>query len=140
MKNYKVTAQCVVHIPMNTSSGATLGTLYKGATFNGDETTEKIKFLLEAEMIVELDKQGQPVQPGKDSEEDETPAESPKAPAGGSSGGSSVEQPAKLNARTSKGDLVTYAVANSELTQEQAEAMTLRELQARFVNQQPPAE
>lgn len=61
MKNYQVTAQCVVHIPMSTSTGAILGTLYRGATFNGDPDTDKIKHLLDSGMIVELGKDGQPL-------------------------------------------------------------------------------
>jgi hypothetical protein len=65
MKNYKVTAECVVHIPTSTSGVPTLGTLYRGATFLGDPDSEKVKFLLACDppMIVELGDNGQPAKP-----------------------------------------------------------------------------
>jgi hypothetical protein len=90
MKNYKVTAECVVHVPTSTTEGATLGTLYRNSTFLGDPDSVKIKHLLDSGMIVELGSGGQPIkaEPAADEVKD-----------------------AKLSIRSSKDELTAAAVA-----------------------------
>lgn len=103
-KKYKVTAPCVVHIPVSTSDGPMLATFYKDALLPEGVPADKLKHLLGSNLIAEI------------AEVDESPAEP------------------KLNARTSKGDLVAHAVAQGDMTQEEAEALSLKDLQARYVN------
>lgn len=161
MKRFQVTAPCVVHIPSRTVSGPSLGTYFRDAILPDGVPEDRLKHLLDSNMIVEVDEEGRPVQ-RKKAEEGKAAAGAAKTPAG-PAGGSPVEpvkanvagaaqgpagpgstvEPVKPNARTSKGDLVAYAVANSDLSREDAEAMTVKDLQARFVKapeQQPPAE
>lgn len=104
-KKYRVTAPCVVHIPVSTSEGPMLGTFYKDALLPEGVPAEKLKHLLDSNLIAEVD---------------EPPAEP------------------KLNARTSKGDLVDHAVAQGDMTKEEAEALSLKDLQARYVNKPDP--
>ena len=120
MKDYKVLAQCVVHIPMNTSAGSTLGTLYKGATFSGDEASDKIKFLVEAEMIVEIGKDGQPVKAKDDKTADNDSADE-----------------ATVNARSSRAELLAYATKNGGMTDDEANKLSNKQLIDRFVKATP---
>jgi hypothetical protein len=124
MKDYKVLAQCVVHIPMNTSAGSTLGTLYKGATFSGDEASEKIKFLVEAEMIGEIGKDGQPVK-AKDDKANDKPADA-----------EGDDEP-KVNARSSRAELLAYATKHGGMTDDDANKLSNKQLIDRFVKAAP---
>lgn len=53
-KQYKVTAPCVVHVPVSTSDGPMLGTFYKDAILPSDVPEEKVKHLLDSNLIEEV--------------------------------------------------------------------------------------
>jgi hypothetical protein len=119
IKTYQVLAPCVVHIPVSSDRGPSLATFYQHATFRGEEDTVKIRHLVESDMIVELDKNGQPVNAETAPAEDDQPA-----------------APKTVNARSTKGELVAYAVSQGMAADEAAQ-LTAKELQARYVNTDP---
>lgn len=119
IKTYKVLAPCVVHIPVSTDRGQALATFYQDTTFRGDDETVKIRHLVESGMVVELDKDGQPVNAETAPADDDQPA-----------------APKTVNARSSKGELVAYAVSQG-MPADEAAQLTAKDLQARYVN---PAE
>lgn len=127
MKNYQVTAACVVHIPMATATGITLGTLYRGAVFAGDPDSDKIKHLLDSGMIEEVGKAPTGGGSGQD-------AEPPQTPAAAGTGSPTV------NARSTKAELVEYGIAQAPEAERnrvraELENQTVKELQARFLQQ-----
>jgi hypothetical protein len=111
-KQYKVTAPCVVHVPVSTSDGPMLGTFYKDAILPGDVPAEKLKHLLDSGLIEEVG--------GSDRATEEEQDD----------GGSGDPKP--LNGRSSKADLVAHAVANG-MNREDAEAMSRDDLLDMYV-------
>lgn len=126
MKRYKVTAPCVVHIPTVNASGPSLGTFYQHAILPDGVPADKLKHLLDSSMIVEIGEDGAPVE------------QAAEKPAGDGDPGGGKAEAGKITARSSKGDLVAYAVTQG-LAKEEAEALTVKDLVARFVKtEQPP--
>lgn len=54
-KRYQVTGACITHVPVTTSQGTTLITLYKDAMLPADVPADRIKHLLESNLIAEVD-------------------------------------------------------------------------------------
>jgi hypothetical protein len=71
-KQYKVTAPCVVHIPVSTSDGPMLSTFYKDASLPAGVPEEKLKHLLDGNLIEEVGGAAK-AEPEEDAEEPETP-------------------------------------------------------------------
>jgi hypothetical protein len=117
-KNYVVTGACVTHIPVAGSEGTMLVTLYQGAPLPEGVPDDRVKHLLDSNLIAKVG--------------DEPAAE----PAGGQDGGEQ-EAPKPLDGRSSKADLVAHAVANG-MNQEDAEKLKRDELLDMYVRQ--PAE
>ncbi|HVE26571.1 MAG TPA: hypothetical protein VNC22_14260 [Sporichthya sp.] len=116
-KQYKVTAPCVVHIPVSTSDGPMLSTFYTDAVLPAGVPEEKLKHLLDSNLIEEVGGKTK-AEPKKESDEE-------------------PETPKPLDVRSSKADLVAHAVANG-MNQEDAEKLKRDELLDMYVR--PPAE
>jgi hypothetical protein len=106
-KRYEVTGACVTHIPVSTSQGVMLTTLYRGAMLPADVPADRVKHLLDSNLV-------KPV--GGDEPE---PAEGKTA----------------VNSRSSKADLVAYGVAHGD-DRAELEALTREELLDLYVRQQ----
>lgn len=115
-KQYVVTGACVTHIPVAGPNGPMLVTLYQGASMPEGVPDDRIKHLLDSNLIEEVG--------GKAKAE---PKQEDKDPDG----------PKPLDGRSSKADLVAHAVANG-MNQEDAEKLKRDELLDMYVR--PPAE
>ncbi|MUN41411.1 hypothetical protein [Actinomadura litoris] len=116
MRRYKVLAPCVVHIPMNTDRGVQLGTLYQNTVFVGDPASDKMKFLVDAEMIEPLDDGDSPA---KDSGEEQASLQA-------ESGGPSM--PPENGPGSGKDAWVEYAVGSGRMERPDAEGLSKTEL------------
>lgn len=115
-KNYVVTGACVTHIPVAGPDGKMLVTLYQGAPMPEGVPDDRLKHLLDSNLIEEVG--------GKAKAEPEGEAKEPDAPK-------------PLDGRSSKADLVAHAVTNG-MNQEDAEKLKRDELLEMYVR--PPAE
>jgi hypothetical protein len=102
-----------------------LGTFYKDAFLPDDVPPEKLDHLLEAKMIVEVEE-------GGDNEPSSQTPEDVKE-----RGESQQAQPATVNARSSKADLVAYGVARGA-SQAELEEMTREQLLDRYIRGKQP--
>lgn len=118
-KQYKVTAPCVVHIPVSSSDGPMLSTFYKDALLPEGVPDDRIKHLLDSNLIEEVG--------GKAKAE---PKKQAKEPDGD-------DKPKPLDGRSSKPDLVAHAVTQG-MTPEDADGMTRDQLLDMYVRK--PAE
>jgi hypothetical protein len=116
MRNYRVTAACVVHVPIATQAGHALGTLYRDAVFTGDPDSEKVRHLLASDMIEEIGGDGQPVV----TEPDDPAADSGSQP------------PQVVTSRSNKADLVAYGVAQGD-DRAELEALNREQLLDKYV-------
>jgi hypothetical protein len=116
-KQYVVTGACVTHIPVAGPDGQMLVTLYQGAPMPEGVPDDRIKHLLDSNLIEEV---GGKVKAEPKEEGDEEP-----------------ETPKPLDGRSSKADLVAHAVANG-MNQEDAEKLTRDQLLDMYVRK--PAE
>lgn len=111
-KRYEVTGACITHIPVSTSQGPMLVTLYRGAALPADVPEDRIRHLLDSKLIAEVgDAPAEPVEE--------------QVPEGGQAGA--------VNSRSSKADLVAYGVAQGDGTQEELDALTRDQLLDRYV-------
>lgn len=102
VKKYEVTGACVTHIPTVTTDGVeTRITAYQGAILPDTVPAERIKHLLDVNLIKEVGGQDQATEP-------------------------------QVNARSSKADLIEYAVQQGA-ARDEAEAMTRDQLLDRYV-------
>lgn len=125
MANYEVVGACVTDIPVSTQQGPMRTTVYKGAVLTDDVVpAERIRHLLDVKLIKKI---------GGDEPKAKAPvpAKQPETSEGGAP---------KFNARTPKGDLVEHAVAKGDMTREDAEKLTLKDLQDLYVRKTEPAE
>ncbi|MCK2219701.1 hypothetical protein MF672_038785 [Actinomadura sp. ATCC 31491] len=113
MKRYIVTGACITHVPVSTAQGRMLVTLYRDAMLPADVPEDRIQHLLDSNLIEEV-KGG------------DAPAEEPKKLETVSGA------PASVNARSSKGDLVEYGVAQGD-DRGELDAMTRDQLLDRYV-------
>ncbi|MEU9888007.1 hypothetical protein [Sphaerisporangium sp. NPDC051011] len=111
-KTYRVTGACVTHIP----AGQQLITLYSGNLLPPGVPQDRIDHLLSVRMIEEVESA-----PAETASPD-TAAQEPKAP----------EPAAKVNARSSKPDLVDYGVARGD-DRAELEALTREQLLGKYV-------
>ncbi|MFC9973550.1 hypothetical protein ACFVH6_21915 [Spirillospora sp. NPDC127200] len=123
MTTYKVTAPYIVHVPVTGHEGAMLQNFHQGARLPESVPESRIRELLDGGMIAEVDGGDSPA--GNDEDDDgfaqSTPAQqSPVQPAG------------RVNARSSKAELVDYAVAQG-MARDEADAMSRDALLARYV-------
>ncbi|WP_188188048.1 hypothetical protein [Nonomuraea sp. SYSU D8015] len=125
MAKYQVTAPCVVHIPINTVAGPALGTFYKDAFLPDDVPQEKIDHLLANKMIVEVEEGGDN-EPSSQTPEDVEQASTVQ-----------MAEPAAVNSRSSKSDLVAYGVSRGA-SQAELDDMTREQLLDRYVRGQQP--
>ncbi|MET8866530.1 hypothetical protein ABZW11_26630 [Nonomuraea sp. NPDC004580] len=107
-KRYEVTGACITHIPVSTSQGPMLVTLYRGAALPADVPEDRIRHLLDSNLI-------EPIEDGSEPE----PVEEESGPAG-------------VNSRSSKGELVEYGVAQGG-DRAELDAMTRDQLLDRYV-------
>lgn len=114
-KQYTVTGACVTHIPVAGPDGKMLVTLYQGAPMPEGVPDDRIKHLLDSNLIEEVGGEG-----GVESKEVKE-----------------SDTPKPLNGRASKDDLVAHAVANG-MNQDDAEAMSRDQLLDMYVRK--PAE
>ena len=115
-KQYEVKVPCLVHVPVHTAQGPQLGTLYAGNVVPAGVPDKKIKAWLDAGLIREVGAAEQePAEQKQDPEGDD-----PKA------------APEKVTARSPRAELLAYAVAHGDMTQEQAEELTNKQLIAKF--------
>ncbi|NUW45548.1 hypothetical protein [Nonomuraea rhodomycinica] len=125
MTQYQVVAPCVTHIPVASASGQMLATFYEGAILPAGVPADRVKHLLDSKLIKALDEPKAAVPaPVKTSSSETEPA-----PAEGG------EHLAKVNSRSSKGDLVEYGVAQGG-DRAELDALTRDELLDRYVRQQ----
>jgi hypothetical protein len=124
-KRYRVTAACVVHIPIATQAGPTLGTLYRHSVFTAAPDSTKIQHLLDSGMIEEIGDDGQPVA-------SDPASGTPASAAASTEPGSQAPQ---VTARSTKAELVEYAVAQG-MGRGEADKLTVKELVERYVRQQ----
>lgn len=126
-KKYQVVGACATDIPVATAEGSIRVTLYRGNVLPEGVPEARLEHLLSVGLIEELDKGEDPVPPE---------AQAGTAPSGEQGG------EAKLNSRSSKGDLANHAVLKGDMTRDEADAMTRDQLLARYVTKQPetPAE
>lgn len=117
MTKYVVTGACVTHVPAAGPDGPLLVTLYQGAPLPEGVPADRVKHLLDSNLIAKADSA------------DEVMAEQQKN-AGQGDGGS--EDPKPLNGRSSKADLVAHAVANG-MSEEDANAMSRDDLLNMYV-------
>jgi len=115
-KQYQVVGACVTGIPTGGPMGPTRITLYQDAILPSDVPAERIAHLLSVKLIKEIGGSGKAA---------EQPA--PQAPTGEQSG-----ETKSVNARSSKAELVDYGVAQGG-NRDELEALTLKDLQARYV-------
>jgi hypothetical protein len=135
VKTYRVTAPCVVHVPVAAPTGTTFDTLYQDAVFTGDPDSEKIRHLLDSDMIVPVG--------GDAATADTTDTAATADPAAGGTAGTDTRrrqeltepQVAPVTARSSKSELVDYAVSQG-MDRTEAEKLTVKELQERYVPKQ----
>jgi hypothetical protein len=130
VKRYRVTAACVVHVPVVTQAGPALGTLYRDAVFTADPDSEKVAHLLGSGMVEEIGDDGQLVASGPPA-----PAKASAAKAETGQGAGSGSQAPQVTARSTKAELVDHAVAQG-VDRGEAEKLTVKELQERYVRQQ----
>jgi hypothetical protein len=107
-KQYKVTAPCVVNVPVSSERGAQLTTFYRGALLPAGVPAGRVKHLLDSNLVEQV--QGA------------TPVE---------------EQPATVNSRSSKAELVEYGVAQGD-DRAALDAMTVKELKELYVKGDEP--
>ncbi|MFI7449545.1 hypothetical protein ACIBQX_18760 [Nonomuraea sp. NPDC049714] len=107
-KQYKVTAPCVVNVPVSSEQGAQLTTFYRGALLPEGVPAARVKHLLDSNLIEQV----------KD-------------------GDAPVEQPLTVNSRSSKEQLVAYGVAQGD-DRAALEAMTVKELKELYVKDAEP--
>jgi hypothetical protein len=119
-KRYKVTAPCVVNVPVSSEQGAQLTTFYRDALLPAGVPADRVKHLLDSNLIEQVkgDTSVEEEQQDKVPEQEETP-----------------EVPA-VNSRSSKQDLVAYGVAKGDGTPEALDALTRDQLLDRYVR--PP--
>jgi hypothetical protein len=113
-KQYKVTAPCVVNVPVSSEQGAQLSTFYRDALLPEGVPADRVKHLLDSNLIAPVDDDG----------------EVEEEPGGG-------EQPATVNSRSSKAELVEYGVAQGD-DRAALEAMTVKELKELYVKGDEP--
>ncbi|WP_101791025.1 hypothetical protein [Nonomuraea indica] len=105
-KQYKVTAPCVVNVPVSSADGAQLNTFYRDAVLPEGVPADRIKHLLDSNLI---------------------------APVDGRVEAESVDQEQlSVNSRSSKAELVEYGVAQGG-NRAELEAATRDELLDRYV-------
>lgn len=119
VKRYEVTGACITHIPVSTSQGPMLVTLYKGAALPADVPEDRVKHLLDSNLIAEV-KGAEPAAA--------EPAESDAEEGAGAS--------PSVNSRSSKAELVEYGVAHDG-DRAVLDAMTRDQLLDKYVRQQP---
>jgi hypothetical protein len=111
-KRYKVTAPCVVNVPVSSEQGAQLTTFYRDALLPEGVPAARVKHLLDSNLI-------QPVDAGGKVEEER--------------GGG--EQQLTVNSRSSKAELVEYGVAQGD-DRAELDALTRDQLLDRYVRTQ----
>lgn len=107
-KQFKVTAPCVVNVPVSSEKGAQLTTFYRGALLPEGVPADRVKHLLDSNLIAQV--------------KDDAPAEE-------ESGGG---QPLTVTSRSSKAELVEYGVAQGD-DRAALKGMTVKELQELYV-------
>jgi hypothetical protein len=135
VKRYRVTAACVVHVPVVTQAGPALGTLYRDAVFTADPDSEKVAHLLGSGMVEEIGDDGQLVASGPPAPAKASAAKASAAKAETGQGAGSGSQAPQVTARSTKAELVDHAVAQG-VDRGEAEKLTVKELQERYVRQQ----
>lgn len=112
MTQYKVTAPCLVHVPVMTATGPALGTVYAGDVLPQNVPEEKVRFWLDGGMIASVG---------------EAPIPEPeKAPEPGS--GTAPKMPPENGPGSGKEAWAAYAVASGTLSREDAEGMSKTDL------------
>lgn len=110
MVQYQVVGACVANVPVDTPQGSQLAMFHQHALLPPGVPADRIAHLLSVGLIKEVGGSG-------------TPEPKPAAP----------EQPSgSVNARSSKGDLVEYGVANGG-DRAELDAMTREQLLDRYV-------
>lgn len=117
MTKYVVTGACITHVPAAGPDGPLLVTLYQGAPLPEGVPADRVKHLLDNNLIAKVGDVGEAMAEQQDN-------------SGQGDGGS--EDPKPLNGRSSKADLVAHAVANG-MSQEDAEAMSRDDLLGMYV-------
>jgi hypothetical protein len=107
-KQYKVTAPCVVNVPVSSEQGAQLTTFYRDALLPEGVPADRVKHLLDSNLIAPVDADGEV-----------------------------EEEPATVNSRSSKAELVEYGVAQGD-DRAALEAMTVKELKELYVKGDEP--
>ncbi|MFB4306981.1 hypothetical protein [Actinomadura sp. GTD37] len=139
MSSYRVTAPCLVHVPVRTATGPALGTVYAGDVLPGGVPEEKIRFWLDGGMIEEIEAADEPesggpeVAKGQGPEPGQAPGRQPgvevdpdpDVPAPSVTAG--ITPPPTGGAGSGKEAWVDYAVARG-FTREDAEGMTRDDL------------
>jgi hypothetical protein len=105
---YKVTAPCVVNVPVSSERGAQLTTFYRGALLPAGVPADRVKHLLDSNLVEQV--------------KGDTPVE---------------EQPATVNSRSSKAELVEYGVAQGD-DRAALDPMTVKELKELYVKGDEP--
>lgn len=124
MTKYVVTGACVTHVPAAGPDGQMLVTLYQGAQLPEGVPEDRVKHLLDNNLIAKAD-----------SDEAEEAILESYAPNKGDQGPAEPKQdPASkpVNGRSSKDDLVAHAVANG-MNEEDAKAMSRDDLLNMYV-------
>jgi hypothetical protein len=119
-KQYKVTAPCVVNVPVSSEQGAQLTTFYRDALLPEGVPAARVKHLLDSHLIAEVKTDAPAKAEGRKRESN------PPAP------------PSAVNARSSKAELVAYGVAQDDGTVEELDALTRDELLAKYVRPAQP--
>lgn len=130
-KQYEVAVPCLVHVPVQTANGPQLGTLYAGNVVPASVPKEKLRVWLDNGLIREVgaeqEAEPKPVEPKQDPEGEQKPNESKQ------DGGPAAKAPEKVTARSNRAELLAYATTHGELTQEEAESLTNKQLIEKFV-------
>lgn len=111
-KTFQVTGPCVTNVPVAGVQGTQLATFYAGHVLPADVPADRIKHLLSVGLIEEVG--------GGAAKPVDTPV---------SEGG---DAPAAVNARSSKGDLVAFGVAQGG-DRAELDGKTVKELQALYL-------